>query len=171
MPWRSVWMDDDDGPQAFSSVKFGNQVVWDNHPDQAAAVMCDAINAGGFGSDHIDRTVGNYEGQIMAIRAGLAAKGKHGWYITDLGREFLRKHGRAVPTFLTALDSWHTRPFEYCVWDVERNGEPMLKFAEKLYPRISVGMEPLFRREDVLVLRDYLSEWLVRTADYERKAT
>lgn len=162
MPWQSqqVWTDEQDGPQAFSSVKLLNQKLWDVDPISAAHSICRAISTGGFGGDHIRRKVGNYEGQIMAIRAGLVSKENYGWRITDAGREFLRDHGKPVPIFLTALDDWHNTEFEYCVWETERDGNQYLKFAKELYPRISTGMNPLFRIEDAIALRDYLTKWI-----------
>ena len=170
------------GPNAFASVSLFNQGLWRSRPERAQEAMLDAVASGGFDGDCIRRKVGNYEGQIMAIRAGWVdgkpydwrrpeeADVVDAWHLNEKGGKALRAAGRPVPTFFTARDDWHSRGthesvFEYGVYELERNGQPMLKLFAKAYPRYSVGMDPLLRRNDVLALRDYLNDWLARTRD------
>jgi hypothetical protein len=142
-----------------------NQKVWDANPDRAEDVICEALSTGGFGEDLINRRVGNYEGQVMAIRSGLVDKDGYNWRINDAGQEFLRKHGKAVAVFLPVIDSWHRSEGEFCMYETTYRGEPTLKFAKELIPQgAHLCMDPLFRKQDAEVLRDYLSAWLAKVA-------
>src|SRR5689334_20575191 len=113
MPWQltQIWCDKEDGPNAFSRVVLSNQQIWDNDPQRADGAVCDALMSGGFGEDAIRRCVGNYEGQIMAIRRGYVKKENYGWRITDAGRQFLVGRGKCPPDFLWARDDWHRSSF------------------------------------------------------------
>jgi hypothetical protein len=64
-----------DKTQRHLALKKFNEDVWAHSPDRAESAAIDAIKTGGFGCDCLDRRVGNYEGQIMAIeRGGLTKK-------------------------------------------------------------------------------------------------
>lgn len=162
-----------DGPHAFHKVRLFNQELWRSNPARAEENMRQAVATGGFGLDCIDRRVGNYEGQIMAIRAGYVDLVKrHGlptYRISEKGRQALRDAGDPEPIFLCALDGWHSRSnydstFEYCAYEVVAFGRPMLRLFAKAVPQgDGVGMEPHLRREDVEQLRDYLTDYLERT--------
>src|SRR5882672_5517043 len=144
---KQVWVDDEEGPNAFQSTTMSNQALWDGFPLRADEAVCTALHMGGFDNDHIQRKVANYEGQIMAIRRGYVKKDRVSYYaITEDGCAFLRSHGYSVPVFLPAFDSWHGRQFEYCLWEYrndQHSGTPYLEFAKELYPRRTVGMKPL----------------------------
>lgn len=169
------------GPNAFFWLDLLNQGVWDRNPDRAKGKALDAIASGGFDRDCISRKVGNYEGQIMAIRNGWVdgkpyrfRKGWDAdvidvWAINDKGRAALIEAGRSPPVLLPVRDDWHSRKdeektFQYCAYELERNGHPALRLFEKAIPcGASWGMDPILRREDVVALRDYLNDWLART--------
>lgn len=163
------------GPQAFAGVKLLNQHIWNSDPERANEDMLDAISTGGFGEMCIQNGTGNYEGEIMAIRAGWVDGHISGWTgraniwrLNEAGANALRAAGRPVPVPLPARDDWHSRPdgevtFEYCAYEVERAGKPMLRlFKEAFECGANGGMHPLLRREDVVALRDYLDDWLGR---------
>lgn len=156
------------GPNAYSVVRFTNQELWDEYPARADEAICEALENGGFGEDEIRRKVGNYEGQIMAIRRGLVDSEEWSWRINDAGIEFLKRFHRPVPVFLPAVDDWHSRKgdpkkFEYCAFELERDGRPHLKLFKEAIPcGASWGMEPLLSKSDVVALRDYLNDWLLR---------
>ena len=152
------------------NIKLTNQHIWDRYPERAKNNALDAIQNGGFGSDCIDRRVGNYEGQIFAIEYGWVSQEDprnnslllSSWVINDTGKSALKDNGYPVPSFLTALDTWHHSSFEYCLFTErsERDGL-VLNFAEKLIPKAGrVGMNPKFRYQDVVALRDYLTSWI-----------
>jgi hypothetical protein len=144
-------------------VPFHNQVIWGRNPDKAKETIAEALATGGFDTDCIKRRVGNYEGQIMAIRDGLVDRQGYAYRINDAGRAFLSAQGKPVPTFLTVLDSWHSSDAEYCMFETTCRDQPVLRFAQKIIPQGAyLCMDPLFRRQDVEALRDYLSAWLAR---------
>jgi hypothetical protein len=149
-----------------SRIRLFNQPIWDTYPDRAENEMCRALLTGGFGEDLIRREVDGYEGQIMAIRAGLVDRDpptRYGWTINDKGRAFLHAHGKVAPTFLPVIDSWHSAEAQFCMYETTYHGVPALKFAKSLIPQGShLCMDPLFRREDAEALRDYITEWLSR---------
>lgn len=157
-------IDHDQGPNAFKSISLPNHYL----PEKADKEVADALRLGGFGADNINRRIGNYEGQIMAIRRGFVDKQRYGWLINNAGRVWMSARGTPAPVFLKARDDWHSRDhrehiFDLCVWEVERSGKPFLKFAKELYPVIGVGMDPLFGREHAKALRDLIDDWLNRT--------
>jgi len=157
------------GPNAFRLVALTNQRIWDADPARAQKEALDAIRVGGFDGDHIVRRVGNYEGQIMAIRRGWVDVDGYGWRINDAGRAALQAAGEPVPTFFTARDDWHSRDdreavFQFCAYEIERDGKPMLRLFEKAIScGANWGMKPLLRRDDAIALRDYLNDWIART--------
>ena len=168
------------GPDAFRELTLFNQHIWDASPERAKERMLEAISNGGFDEDCIRRRVGNYEGQIMAIRADWVDGKPYGWRgekekdaidvwrLNALGAEALRMASKPVPVLLPARDDWHSRAtrekvFQYCVFELERDGKPMLRLFKEAIPcGASWGMEPVLRRADVVALRDYLKDWLAR---------
>src|SRR5690349_6471468 len=107
-----------------------NQRVWDARPDRALESALKAIEVGGFSDDCMGRRVGNYEGQIMAIRRGWAERdGHYTWKVTQAGLDALRENGRPVPAFLPAFDNWHGKAYEICAYEktLHSTGEPILQ--------------------------------------------
>lgn len=157
------------GPNAFAGMRLFNQRVWDNSAEQRTRIICDALATGGFDRDCISREVGNYEGQIMAIRADLVDKDAWNWRINEAGKAYLRAAGKGVPRFLPVMDDWrsrvdHEKAFEYCAFEETRYGKPVLKLFKDAIPSgAKWGMEPILRRSDAEALRDYLDDWLART--------
>ena len=146
----------------FADVRMLNQDIWDKYPERAKERALQAIHTGGFDEDCIGRRVGNYEGQIMAIRFGWVDKEKHRWRINNAGMAALREAGETVPVFLPALDTWHRSPYEYCAY--EKNGRLKL-FTDAVPCGANWGMKPELRRGDVVKLRDYLNDWLSRNPE------
>lgn len=171
------------GPQAFANIVLFNQGIWDRDPKRAKEWALKALEQGGFNDDHISRRVGNYEGQIMAIRAGWVDGCPYCWRgadeqdrvdiwrLNDAGAAALRAAGEPVPVLLPARDDWHSRTnrestFQYCAYELERNGQPMLRLFKEAIPcGASWGMEPLLRRDDAIALLNYLNDWLKRTEE------
>lgn len=147
---------------AYSNVPLFNQRVWDAKPERAEEVALDAIATGGFDTSAIDRRVGNYEGQIMAIRRGwLDEDGRWSWVINDQGIAALKAAGRAAPTFLPAVDTWHGSTFEYCAYNDRLDDAPALRlFRECIPAKGCVGMRPRLRYSDVAALHEFLGQWL-----------
>ncbi len=58
------------GPAAFADLVFPNQLVWTTRPGRLRDAMLESLCTGGFDADCIRRRVGNWEGQVSAIRAG-----------------------------------------------------------------------------------------------------
>jgi hypothetical protein len=163
-----------------SRVTLFNQSVWDNFPERASEEIASAIVDGGFGEDCIRREVGNYEGQVMAIRRGLVSwDGQFYWIINDAGKAFLSAQEKPVPHFLPMLDSWHMSRTEYCAHTLKWTGldskvyGPYLRIAKEVRGRAgSVAMMPLLSAGDVLALRDFLNAWLAenkKTVELERR--
>lgn len=154
-------------PDDLSLVKLSNQRVWDADPKRATDEALSAITKGGFDDDCINRRVGNYEGQVMAVLRGWAVRGAYGWTITEAGLEALRAAGRPVPRALPVHDTWHGKPRQFCVQETSYIGKPALKLAEDhiRYGSSGYGVPPgywLLCHSDVRALRDYLTDWLTR---------
>jgi hypothetical protein len=148
------------GPKAYNSIRLRNQHVWDSRPERATEAALDALEAGGFGYDCISREVGNYEGQIMAIRRGWAEPAKdYGYIITDDGYAAWLSAGRDAWAPLPALDTWHNSRFFYRAITT-KIGLKLFKNGFAAYGRL--GMDPVLTRADVIALRDYLNLWLDR---------
>jgi hypothetical protein len=147
--------------EEINRVPLFNQNVWDANPEKAKEEALCAIAFGGFDTDCIDRRVGNYEGQIMAIRRGWVDQKKYHFETNEEGFKALKEAGKRVPSFLPVLDSWHGSASEYCAFTVIHSGERMLQLFEKAIakqPRLA--MDPLLRKSDVVALRDFLNKWL-----------
>lgn len=170
--------DTETGPNAFASVRMLNQRIWDADPERAERAALDSLSTGGFSDDCIARQVGGYEGQIFAIRRGWVERRIHtytsfdgsersfpsGWIITDAGRKAMRESGREVPTFLPALDSWHGSKSAYCAYETCGKDGPMLRIMkDAIGAHGSLCMHPLLSVSDAKALRDYLSDWIVRS--------
>jgi hypothetical protein len=149
-----------------SKIPLLNQRVWDSYPERAKKAALDAIATGGFETDHIERRAGNYEGQVMAIQRGWVKRSRygHGYEITLAGLRSMKEGGRTIPYFLPAWDSWHGCRFEYCAYTTEfKNGRALRLFKESIPAKGSLGMDPILDRDDVIRLRDFLTEWIVAT--------
>ena len=145
----------------YEDVQMKNQRLWDAYPERATEAALDAISSGGFGTDAIRRRVGNYEGQVMAIRCGWAVKEGYRFTTTDKGWGAFEDNGRQRPTFLGAQDTWHNSRFEYMAKDTEVNGKRALRLFKDAHPsKGRCGMDPALTREDVIQLRDFLNNWL-----------
>lgn len=151
-----------DKTRKYLAIKKFNEELWDSRPDRAESAAIDAIRTGGFGCDCLDRRVGNYEGQIMAIERGWVDEEKYGYIVNQDGLDALRRHGIIV-RFLPGKDTWHGRDFEYCVYELENNGKPALKlFSESIPKGGDLGMKPTLDVNDIVALRDYLNDWITR---------
>lgn len=138
-----------------------NQRVWDAHLEKAKENALDSLHQGGFGSDCIERRVGNYEGQIFAIRFGWVDEHEYGWEINQKGIQALIEAGRQVPSFLPVMDSWHGIESSYCAYTKTYRGETVLELFDKAIPKYDeLAMSPLLRKSDVVALRDFLNDWL-----------
>lgn len=143
-----------------------NQRVWSLDPERAREAAIDAIRKGGFGTDCLDRRVGNYEGQIMAIEREWVNWDEYRYVINEKGLEALREAG-VILHFLPGKDTWHGCNFEYCVYESkDRNGNPMLTlFSEAIGKAGQLGMYPKLDINDVAALRNFLNSWLERSQE------
>lgn len=147
------------------SILLDNQRVWDAHPERALEDILNAIVTGGFDDDCIRRHVGNWEGQVMAIRKGYVRYADGSWTITSEGLEALAKAHKDLPVTLTIWDDWHGRGDWALIQEVTRKGRHFLRLCERAmkYGSPYGFSKPLWRREDVIQLRNYLDKWLERT--------
>jgi hypothetical protein len=159
----------------YTKLSLVNQQVWDKHPELAYMESLDALSRGGFDSSLMDRCVGNYEGQVLAIRDGFVTEVAAGsWEICAAGIEALQKAHLPIPRCLPVYDNWHGHGTNYCVREVMPNGscipnykhsEASLQLSETLLRYAGSGglvQCPIFRRSDVVKLQQYLGEWLQR---------
>jgi hypothetical protein len=142
-----------------------NADVWNNDPKRAEEEALKAILRGGFGHDCLDRRVGNYEGQIMAIERGWVDPKEYQYVINSAGIEALKRAGHIVH-FLPGIDTWHGSNFEYCVYEEKWKNRPVLRLFTEAIPKAGqLGMCPVLDKSDVVALRNYLNDWIKRTGE------